>query len=590
MSDKLRAGVSVTPTFVSGETPPANKLNAISVQMRYAAQQLEKAVGDIHGQSYPYSTNLTTLSRPYPRDRFTGNKLTGSAEKWLDIANIARLIGPASNLNPRAMAQQTITEAVPVGVHQFQLRYVPDDRTAVTFTDATVFAVYFSSGSGVSAAGDYHVSQDGKVHTVSATAGGTVTYTTTPRLQGGEYSHPSHRANVIPDPHQIEAGGPGISWGSLTADGTRTGTLPTATHGLSNYEGDSTTLSADDLIFGQQYFMPAVLVDNFTAGEEIPAGFLFVKNETTGEVYEDAEYFYDTNTTFIMGGTDITDDINAGHLFSVITVGTDITSSIDDLRVKTRHHVHDRAFGEPFIPSRALLTLEEAGNKGSFVPSSIGGNFAPQYLHRDGWTPGVDDTHNDGNALRGNLMIGLKNGSAGSYVAATGESYKLMFSSSSGSQACYLYRDTNNDFRIRNAGGAGGERNIYFEGDGTTGGGGAVVFENGYKGTRGGISNRVHVLVVSGFTTDISAATENLYDLTTDLATNPFTGTEQILGFSMVLEADTLLDDKWFPPGYTGPGPYEYSAKFDGYQLVYHAESMSGSGVRRWRAVVWYAE
>ena len=73
MSDKLRPGVSVTPEFVDGETPPAAKLNSISVQMKHAAEQLEEAVGDIHSQSWPYSaTNLTTLSPKYGKNRVGG--------------------------------------------------------------------------------------------------------------------------------------------------------------------------------------------------------------------------------------------------------------------------------------------------------------------------------------------------------------------------------------------------------------------------------------------------------------------------------------------------------------------------------------
>jgi len=84
MSDKLRPGVSVTPTFVDGEAPQAAKLNSISIQMQNAAEQLEEAVGDIHSQSFPYSaTNLTTLSPKYPRNRFTGADLTNSIEKRL---------------------------------------------------------------------------------------------------------------------------------------------------------------------------------------------------------------------------------------------------------------------------------------------------------------------------------------------------------------------------------------------------------------------------------------------------------------------------------------------------------------------------
>lgn len=592
MSDKLRPGVSVTPTFVDGESPPAAKLNSISVQMKFAAEQVEKAVGDIHGQSFPYTAaNLTTLSPKYPRTR-SGLELSGTIEKRLDIANLARLIGPASHLNPRMTTQNTIVEDIPIGVYQFSLRHVPDDRTAVVFSDGTVFGTFFSVGSDLTGPGDYHVASKGKVHTVSATAGGTATYTTTPRKQTGEAAYPSARFNVIPDPIQIAQGGSGIAWGALSPSGTRTGTLPTITHQQSNYEGSSVTLSADDANFGVQPQMPRVLVDNFLAGEQIPPGFLFVKNETTGEVYEDAEYFYDTSTTVTIGLTDITDDINAGHAFSLITVGNDITSSIDDLRVKSSQHDHTRDFGEPFIERTGIVGfLEDAGNSGSWIPSEIPSNFAPQYLHRDGWDSVTtrDGGWNDENAMRGDLLLGLAGGSPGSYVGTTGESFRLRFASATSTNACWMYRDSSNDLIIANAGGSS-DRFIRFQGGGTLATGGVVVMENGYKGVHGGYGNRIHCIAVSGTILD-KGASANVVDLTT-LSTNPFTGSEDIFAVSMLVEFNTIGSDDWFPPGHTNSSFREYDFQIDQFKrLVYHPISTSGGDTgARWRAVIWYRE
>ena len=51
MADKHKQGVSVETTFVEGETPSPAKLNSITSQLRYAASELEKAVGDAHDYS-----------------------------------------------------------------------------------------------------------------------------------------------------------------------------------------------------------------------------------------------------------------------------------------------------------------------------------------------------------------------------------------------------------------------------------------------------------------------------------------------------------------------------------------------------------
>ena len=239
MSDQLRPGVSVTPTFVEGESPSPAKLNSISVQMKNAATQLEKAVGDVHGTSFPYSaSSLTTLSPRYPSNRIGGD-LSGTIEPRLDIANLARLIGPASNLNPRMFGTRTVEDTIPIGVHEFSLRYKPDDRTGVSFSDSGVFATYVSDPTLMTSSGEYSVSEDGIVNTVSTTAGGTADYDYTPANVYGDQAAANHSFNVIPHPFQIAAGGSGIAWGALSGSNTRTGTLPTVTHQQTDYVGDS---------------------------------------------------------------------------------------------------------------------------------------------------------------------------------------------------------------------------------------------------------------------------------------------------------------------------------------------------------------
>ncbi len=442
MADKLAPGIAVTPTFTDGESPSSAKLGSISAQMKFAAQQLELAVGDAHGQSWPYlPANTTKLTRPWGRDRLADTALTTAGDRLPDIVNLSRLIGPASNLNPRTLsAGNTITETVPTGRHEFSLRRNP--TTSPVFSDSTVFATPTSGA--LDTDGKYNVDSKGRIFTALPTAGGTVTYDTVPFREAGAMGYQGATFNVIPDTNQLTAGGLGLSFGVPDAQGRRLATLPLATHQQSNYDGDSIVLTSADPNFNVQLELPRVLSDSLVTGDEIPEGFLFIKNYTTGEVYETATYLYNSSTTVLMGGVDITAEITAGDLFSVITVGTDITTSIDDLRVKS-NHTHDRTFGEPLIGIEDIAdVLRYAGESGRFERSDTDSNFMPQYLHRDGHRTGFDDANsNDGNAMRGDLLIGISAGTPTTYMGA-GLTHRLFFGGNLVStSSASIYRNAN---------------------------------------------------------------------------------------------------------------------------------------------------
>lgn len=426
MADKIKPGIAVRTTFVAGESPPAAKLNSLSSQLQAASRRLEAVIGDIHSESWPYSTlTATELSLAYGRSASASGALPNAPTRALDIVNLGRLIGPASNLNPHELGTQNITETVPTGKYEFALSY-PPSGTALIFSDTTVFASQETVPAGLLAAGDYYVDSVGRVFTVSPTNGGTVIYTYSPITHAGGNAYQDSSFNVIPDPNQL-ANGLGCSIGALDGNGRRAVTLPLATHHHYNQSGSGVTLTATAPTYNQQLYLPKVLVDSFTLEEEIPAGFLYLKNFTKNIVYKDATYYYYSSTSILVGTEDITDDVNDGDTFCIITVGTDITTSIDDLRRKTRHN-HDRSFGESLIPVGSLANiLSVAGNSGAWVPSAIPGNHFPQYLHRDGWTDGVDQNINDENIMRGDLVLGVDGAAAGNHRTATGASAKLRF-------------------------------------------------------------------------------------------------------------------------------------------------------------------
>lgn len=379
MADKLRQGVSVETEFVAGETPSAAKLNSIPSQLRHAAEELEKAVGDIHDESYPYST-LTTdrLSLAWGRRRGVATALNNANRRELAIANLGRLVGSAANLNPRMLGGDApITEDAPSGVHEFAVEYpIEGDLSLVTFSDGVVFANRVTAIANLTAAGDYWLNAEGRVVTFTSSAGGTVTYTTNPASYAGGMSHQAAKFNVVPDPNQLAAGGLGCGIGGIDASGRHTVTLPVITHQQSNLSGSLTTLDDKDVNYSQQAELPGA-ISGWTAGEEIPAGFLFLKNYTTNEVYTGATYYYVDQTSFQTSGIDLTDALAAGEEFLIFTVGSDITSSIDDLRIKQRHS-HDRSFGEPFIDAASIvITWRPRAPRGSMFPVLGMGTLLP---------------------------------------------------------------------------------------------------------------------------------------------------------------------------------------------------------------------
>lgn len=435
MGDKLKRGVSVNVTFVDGETPTAAKFTAITSQFLNALLKVERAVGDVWDESYPYSVDTDTRLSPNYATRYVAN-ITFGTPRTLDIANLARLIGPASNLNPHEQYRTgivSITETIPSGVFEFQLKHPPDVTSLVFVGDSGVYSVRRATPvQMVLSGGEYCVTSDGKVYSAVASQGGTVTYNTTAQGWAGGSSYPNAAFNTLPDPNQLNSAGDGVTVGTLTGDGRYPLTLPLCTHQQWAQGQVADELDARDYNYNEQLLLPPVLVDNFSAGDRIPDGFLYLKNWSTGETYDLGEYYYNSSTVVEVGNVDLTAELARGDVFYIITVGTDITTSIDDLRRKLMEP-NPRTWGGPFLDIAALANITAApGASGGFTGSENESNFAPQYLHRDGYRTGIDEYLNDGNIMRGNLVLGYDGADAGEHVNPSGsllDSYSLYFGS-----------------------------------------------------------------------------------------------------------------------------------------------------------------
>lgn len=450
MADKKKSGIAIMPTFVDGEQPTAYKFNTIGSQVQRASYLLESSVGDIWDESYPYSTiSSARLSLDQIVSQGVSNFIrTASKGRRLDITSLGRLLGPSSNLNPLILSHSggaateklIVDESLPNSRHSYTLKYLPGNLP--TFNDPSVFGTFKIKPSQMSGPGDWSMDANGTIYSFSAINPGTkVTYSTIPAEYHGGPSYLGSTFNVIPDPNQVANGTSEQLILTPQGDGSYLISLPVIRDQQFNSNLNNTFLSETDVNFGTQLEVPIAIVlacggdstglssSEGIAGSLIPEGMIYLRNEDTEEIYSDASYFYNSRSALkIKPNVEL--DLN--HNYSLITVGTDITSSILDLNKKQFNHSHSREFGEPLVSVYDLGEVNSrAGSTGAYTKSEIQSNPMSQYLHRDG-SKGLDVGLNDDNAMRGDLVIGRYSDTLGNIVGAgshigSGDTFGLVF-------------------------------------------------------------------------------------------------------------------------------------------------------------------
>lgn len=601
MPDVPRSSFTVGPEFVDGEAPLSAKFNVLTVLVNNIADTLESYIGDIWGESWPYSLYSDyKLSLPYGRKSTTDEPVAYNVSRHLDIVNLSRIIGPASYLNPTVLEEEEVTDYVPSGYNQFQLTYLPSG--SVTFSDTTVFATLVGSHAAVQASGDYYIDSDGNVYSWDEMDGGTAIYNQDPVANNGLNSPQGARFNTLPDLAQCEYGA-GVSISSESGDGSRLITLPTVTHYLYNKNNTTTVLTDEDGLKGQSLKLPLVLTENLTVGEQIPTGFIYLKNWTTGETYYEAEFYYVSETVVKVYFASVADAISNGDVFYLVTVGSDITSSIADLRKKANHS-HDRSFGEPSVSVRDLTDrFQYASQSGIFVESEIPGNVFPQYLHRDGWTDGVDSESNDENVMRGHLALGasfsLVPGSVGvspntaarqatSYKTA---SHKLCFL---GAQLanCVPYIRQEDSALILSGDGGGSDSGATVSAAQATGKYGVRVRDSHFVpeyGITGALSaNEWNVMPIGIKEESLAFSVPIVLDLGTDYGVDPLA--YDVMSVDIMLSEDTT--NSWYKPtdnSATNREFYVYYDESSNEVYIYPTGSawLSGPSLYKVRGVIW---
>jgi hypothetical protein len=457
MADKLHTLTSNIIKFSAGEKPSADKFNAANEYFARSLRDISKAIGDIRDQGYPHVsdankyTHLTGAWNPYEPN---------PEGRPLDIVNLARLIGPASNLNPKMLKfDKLVAESISGLVMEYTLAYPYNDGSFSAGGGAVLTRVETDYFTGTN---QFRVS-NGIIYFSNTTPGGvnrSLIYETSSEGIFGGPNYEGASFNVIPDPNQPSK----LSVVALANEvNAYSIDLGNCTHQQSGIKSKDSlllsSLNAGEFNNGVELKLPGWMwegdLPRFENGDSIPEGFLVVKNLTTNEVYQNANYYFISPTEIHIKGVSLCVD----HEFCVITVGTDITTSIDDLRNKLHLHKHDGSFGEGRISVKSLIDKFSEYSSVVYGESSIPNNHFPMYLHRSGFS--LDSNLNNGNnAMLGTLLMGATSFNSLSPIVNTVIKNSPTLETTEGYQSqpilftspdCAIYREDSADLKITNS-------------------------------------------------------------------------------------------------------------------------------------------
>lgn len=428
VDDKMAPLWPVEIEFVPGEQLEDTKLTGWALQTGAGLTKLSRAVGDLWG------------------DYFADNKLDIHYYAPPNIANLARITGPTSLLNPVMPSRETVTVTfdpanIPTLVHQFNMKVscnappylewsstdklfaslqVPTSGgliTKLTEVDGTVFATFVSTVAGVNAAGKFNIDTQGTVTCYLPTPetsypSSSKTYDTV--LAPDMYDGAS--MNVIPDPFQSTT----RCTVSTLSGGFYTITLPEITvTPLPNTSspGYGVSCSSSSLDIPPETYqarLPSALIDtlcmNLNEGDIVPAGFMYLLDTTTNQFVNGLTFYIAANDyTVKAAGATLTASTDR---YCLVTVGTSITGAISDISRRLYSHDHTTPGGgrplyhysllNTVIPPKDILEIWSIEVQ---VPhSGVPGNDHPQYLCRYGWNSSLHSY--DPSTLCANAMLG----------------------------------------------------------------------------------------------------------------------------------------------------------------------------------------
>lgn len=463
--DQMQDVFPVSFDFVKGEQPTATKLTGWVKQTNTAFARMTLAVGD------PWE---------YTAHSGTGGLYFLSPDR-LAQASLARIIGPSDYVSPRGASFQEAAGTVTITLPSYRNTWntgfplvslssdiLPSDSgmskvskltwgvdIIVSVAPAGLFTTEVSSADAVQSSGQFYVDY----YTGSITTYGLATSSITLSISNLHMFGPGvpwGTSNIIP--HWNSSAN--LCW--VTEISTSSGTtlyniaLPTVISGSRDTTPDSILLGAiadaDTAIAnvpqwnvtvsgsGAQYRMPVSLTSNLTAGDQIPEGFMYVWDESTGRIVPQTEFYYlDENNVRVQAPTGW---LTVGGSVRLIITGTSLAEAVHylmsvqregrHLGLSTGQHQDTLHYTVPlnhydlvdsFSGYISSSILEPT--KYYFRESSHPINPHPQYIHRAGYMDD-DEDGNSGNAMRGYLAFTGRYEITSSYDLGSGSSSGTM--------------------------------------------------------------------------------------------------------------------------------------------------------------------
>lgn len=352
MADKFQTLFPIEASFFKGESPTPAKLEGVFTQISAAFDVLELALGDMWHKSQDGSSPLDPLY----------------------TVNLSRTMGDMALINP-AIFSGTVNNEVEIVTKDskvFALTYAPQTPSAVSFNDATVFQTYVASRSLVVIAGDYHVDSVGRVYTFLPTHASNDTQADYDYETVGD-SNASATFNVIPDPHDVNQTA-ACTAGTPDGGGFQIITLPIITD--VNHPNYSDQLTLPQLLSGM------------TTGAQIPSGFIKLWDNTNDAMVDSVAFYKESGLNTVKAKATSALD-TASDRYSLITVGSSITSTLQFLRDLIYSHAHSDNV-TPFIHHEELLGIDVAITHGT-TSDIVGKDDAQIITNKEHFRPIVQD-------------------------------------------------------------------------------------------------------------------------------------------------------------------------------------------------------
>lgn len=463
--DQMQDVFPVSFDFVKGEQPTATKLTGWVKQTDTAFARMTKAIGD------PWE---------YTAHSGTGGVYFLSPGR-LAQASLARIIGPSDYVSPRGSSFQEAAGTVAITLPSYRNTWnvgfplvslssdiLPTDSgmskiskltwgvdITVSVAPTGLFVTEVASPDAVQSSGEFYVDY----YTGTITTYGVATSAITLSINNLHMFGPGvpwGTSNIIPHWNSSAnlcwvteistAGGTTLYNVALptvisasrdtTPDTTLLGAIADADTAIANIPQWNVTVSGS----GAQYRMPVSLTSNLTPGDQIPEGFMYVWDESTGRIVPQTEFYY-------LDETNVRVQAPAGWLtlggsVRLILTGTSITEAIQYLMSVQREGRHlGLSTGQHQDTLHYTVPINHNDLVNSFsgsIPSSISEptkyyfresshpiNPHPQYIHRAGYMSD-DEEGNSGNAMRGYLAFTGRYEIASSYDLGPGTSSGTM--------------------------------------------------------------------------------------------------------------------------------------------------------------------